>query len=82
MIFLVLSGKMIFVFTRKYDVFSLDRKWKMIFLLRKIISAKGLCTNVALQPVGTFQQASILVEDSLVAPKRTAASTLNNMAVT
>ena len=46
------------------------------------MSAKGLCTNAVLQPVGTFQQASILVEDGLVAPERTAASTLNNMTLT
>ena len=52
----------------------------MMFM--EVISAKSLCINVVLQPVGTFQQASILVEDGLVAPERTAASTLNNMAVT
>ena len=32
-IFFVISGKMIFLFSRKYDIFSLCRKWKrMIFI--------------------------------------------------
>ena len=34
-----------------------------------------------MQPVGTFKQESILVEDGLVASERTVASTLNNMAL-
>ena len=36
MIFLVLSGKMVF-FPRKHDIFSLDGKWKMIFLKKYMI---------------------------------------------
>ena len=36
MIFLVLSERWYFVFTRKYDLFSLDGKWKVIFLKKYI----------------------------------------------
>ena len=33
MIFFVISGKMVFLFSRKYDIFSLGGKWKeMIFI--------------------------------------------------
>ena len=32
MIFFVISGKMLFLFSRKYDISSLDGKWKMTFL--------------------------------------------------
>ena len=33
MIFLVLFGKMVF-FSQKHDIFSLDRKWEMIFYMK------------------------------------------------
>ena len=34
-IFFVISGKMIFLFSRKYDIFSLCRKWKRMIFIKK-----------------------------------------------
>ena len=47
MIFLVLSGKMVF-FSGKYDVFSLDGKWKMILLKKymEIWYFLYICINI------------------------------------
>ena len=47
MIFFVLSGKMVF-FPGKYDIFSLDGKWKMIFLKRNLETWHFLyiCINI------------------------------------
>ena len=37
MIFFVISGKMVFLFSRKYDIFSLGGKWKkMIFVKQRV----------------------------------------------
>ena len=37
MIFFVISGKMVFLFSRKYDIFSLGGKWKkMIFIKQRV----------------------------------------------
>ena len=37
MIFFVISGKMVFHFSRKYDIFSLGGKWKkMIFIKKRV----------------------------------------------
>ena len=37
MIFFVISGKMVFLFSRKYDIFSLGGKWKkMIFIKKRV----------------------------------------------
>ena len=36
MIFFVISGKMVFLFSRKYDIFSLVGKWKMVSLKKYI----------------------------------------------
>ena len=54
MIFLVLSGKMVF-FSRKHDIFSLGRKWEITFLKKYIEIWYFLCThtgviNVAPRP--------------------------------
>ena len=36
-IFFVISGKMVFLFSRKYDIFSLGGKWKkMIFVKQRV----------------------------------------------
>ena len=34
-IFFVISGKMVFLFSRKYDIFSLGRKWKKLIFIKK-----------------------------------------------
>ena len=54
MIFLVLSGKMVF-FSQKHDIFSLGRKWEAAFLKKCMEIWDFLCTNtgvtiVALRP--------------------------------
>ena len=54
MIFLVLSGKMVF-FSQKHDIFSLGRKWEVAFLRKCMEIWDFLCTNtgvtiVALRP--------------------------------
>ena len=54
MIFLVLSGKMIF-FPRKHDIFSLGRKWEMTFLKKYMeiwyfLRTRIGVTNVASRP--------------------------------
>ena len=54
MIFLVLSGKMVF-FSRKHDIFSLGRKWEVAFLRKYMEIWHFLCTrtgvtNVAPRP--------------------------------
>ena len=37
MIFFVMSGKMVFLFSWKYDIFSLSGKWKkMIFIKKRV----------------------------------------------
>ena len=48
MIFVVLSGKMIFFF-KKYDIFSLDGKWEMIFRKKymEIWYFLYICINVS-----------------------------------
>ena len=35
MIFFVISGKMVFLFSRKYDIFSLGGKWKKMIFIKK-----------------------------------------------
>ena len=47
MVFLVLSGKIVF-FSRKYDSFSLDGKWKMIFLKKymEVWYFLHICINI------------------------------------
>ena len=49
MIFFVISGKKVFLFSRKYDIFSLDRKWKLIFIKKymEIWYFLYICINVA-----------------------------------
>ena len=53
MIFLVLFGKMVF-FSQKHDIFSLDRKWEMIFYMKYmeiyILCTRTGVTNVAPRP--------------------------------
>ena len=54
MIFLVLSGKMVF-FSRKHDIFSLGRKWEVTFLKKYMEIWYFLCictsvTNVVSRP--------------------------------
>ena len=34
-IFIVISGKMVFLFSRKYDIFCLDGKWKNTIVIKK-----------------------------------------------
>ena len=36
MIFFVISGKMVFLFSRKYEIFFLGGKWKMIFIKKRV----------------------------------------------
>ena len=51
MIFLVLSGKMAFFFSRKHDIFSLGRKWEMTFLKKYIEIWYFLCTRTGVTNV-------------------------------
>ena len=48
MIFFVISGKMVFLFSRKYDIFSLVGKWKMVSLKKyiEIWFVLYICINV------------------------------------
>ena len=50
MIFLVLSGKMVF-FPRKHDIFSLGRKWEMTFLKKYMEIWYFLCTRTGVTNV-------------------------------
>ena len=50
MIFLVLSGKMVF-FSRKHDIFSLCRKWEITFLKKYIEIWYFLCTHTGVTSV-------------------------------
>ena len=36
-IFIVISGKMVFLFSRKYDIFCLDGKWKNTIVIKKCV---------------------------------------------
>ena len=37
MIFFVISGKMVFLFSRKYGIFSLGGKWKKMIFIKKSV---------------------------------------------
>ena len=50
MIFLVLSGKMVF-FSRKHDIFSLGRKWEATFLRKYMEIWHFLCTRTGVTNV-------------------------------
>ena len=51
MIFFVISGKMVFLFSRKYDIFSLGGKWKKMIFIKKRVEIYFLYIRVGVTGV-------------------------------
>ena len=68
MIFFVISGKMVFLFSRKYDIFSLGGKWKkMIFkkIRMGIWYLRYICVGVTNMTLPSWQ-----INRDALAPKK------------